>query len=59
MHASQPAAEALGFLKVWGGQQVQCWVHNWINKCDLLQSEHGCHIKVRTPLEDPSIGAEL
>lgn len=59
MHASQPAAEALGFLKVWGGQQVWCWVHNWINKCDLPQPEHGCHIKVRTLLEDPSIRAEL
>ena len=30
-----------------------------MNNHDLPESNHGCHIKVRTLLEDPAIKAEL
>ena len=49
---SSAAAEAFGFARKWGGQQVRQWVRTWLNDCS-------CHVKVRTLLEDPAIKAEL
>jgi hypothetical protein len=57
--ASETAAEGLGFARGWGGQQVQRWVRVWLNDRDLPKSERGCHIKVKSLFEDPSIKAEL
>ena len=57
--ASETAAEAFGFAKKWGGRQVRRWVQIWMNNHDLPESNRGCHIKVRTLLEDPAIKAEL
>ena len=57
--ASETAAEAFRFAKKWGGRQVRRWVGIWMNNHDLPESNCGCHIKVRTLLEDPAIKAEL
>ena len=57
--ASETAAEAFSFAKKWGGRQVRRWVGIWMNNHDLPESNCGCHIKVRTLLEDPAIKAEL
>ena len=57
--ASEAAAEAFGFARKWGGQQVRRWVQTWLNNCDLPESNCGCHIKVRSLLKDPAIRAEL
>jgi len=57
--ASETAAEAFGFAKKWGGRQVRRWVRLWLNNRDLLESERGCHVKVRSLLEDPAVKAEL
>ena len=57
--ASEAAAEAFGFARKWGGRQVRRWVRTWLNNRDLPESNRGCHIKVRSLLEDPAIRAEL
>lgn len=57
--ALEAAAEAFGFAKKWGGRQVRRWVRIWFNDRNLPKSERGCHIKVRSLLEDPAIKAEL
>jgi hypothetical protein len=57
--ASEIAAEGLGFAKVWGGRQVRRWARVWMNDRELPQSERGCHVKVKTLLEDPAIKTEL
>ena len=57
--ASEIAAEGLGFVKGWGSRQVRWWAQVWMNHQELLQSERGCHIKVKTLLEDPAIKMEL
>lgn len=57
--ASEAAAEAFGFAKKWGGRQVRRWVRTWLNDRDLPKSDQGCHVKVRSLLEDPAIKAEL
>ena len=57
--ASETAAEGLGFARGWGGRQVRRWVRVWLNDRDLPKSERGCHVKVKSLFEDPSIKAEL
>jgi hypothetical protein len=57
--ASEAAAEAFGFAKKWGGRQVRRWVRTWLDDRDLPESDRGCHVKVRSLLEDPAIKAEL
>lgn len=57
--ASETAAEGLSFARGGRGRQVQWWVHVWLNDQDLPKSEQGCHIKVKSLFEDPSIKAEL
>ena len=57
--ASETAAEAFGFAKKWGGRQVRRWVWSWLDSRDLPESDHGCHVKVRSLLEDPAVKAEL
>ena len=59
IQASEMAAEGLGFAKNWGGQQVKQWVHVWMNNQELPQSGRGCHVKVKSILDDPMIKAEL
>jgi hypothetical protein len=57
--ASETAAEGLGFARNWSGRQVRRWVRIWTNNRDLPQSDRGCHIKVKSLLDDPTIKAEL
>ena len=57
--ASEASAEAFGFAKKWGGRQVRRWVRTWLHDRDLPESDRGCHVKVRSLLEDPVIKAEL
>ena len=57
--ASEASAEAFSFAKKWGGQQVRRWVRTWLHDRDLPESDRGCHVKVRSLLEDPVIKAEL
>ncbi len=59
LDASETAAEAFGFAKKWGGRQVRRWVRSWLNNRDLPESDRGCHVKVKSLLEDPAIKAEL
>ncbi len=57
--ASETAAEAFGFAKKWGGRQVRRWVRSWLDNRVLPKSDRGCHVKVRSLLEDPAVKAEL
>jgi hypothetical protein len=57
--ASETAAECLGFARAWGGRQVRRWVRIWTNNRDLPQSDRGCHVKVKSLLDDPMIKSEL
>ena len=44
--ASQIAAKSQGFAEKWGGQMVRQWVADWIDSCELPESNRGCHKKV-------------
>ena len=57
--ASETVAEAFGFAKKWGGQQIKRWVRAWLDSRDLPESNRGCHVKVGSLLEDPAVKAEL
>ncbi|KAE9384236.1 hypothetical protein BT96DRAFT_842544, partial [Gymnopus androsaceus JB14] len=59
MYASERAAESQGFSTVWGGRMVHMWVQKWIADRTLPGSMRGCHAKVFSFLEDPTIRAEL
>ena len=57
--ASQQAAESHGFAHSWGGRQLHIWATNWISKQELPHSLAGCHAKVYSLFDDPTIAAEL
>ncbi|KIJ38321.1 hypothetical protein M422DRAFT_176689, partial [Sphaerobolus stellatus SS14] len=53
------AAESQGFSADWGGGMVRSWVRQWIDTQELPCSNHGCHAKVYSPLDDPEVCTEL
>jgi hypothetical protein len=57
--ASQCTAESQGFSASWGGCMVRKWVQEWLHSRKLPKSQQGCHKKNFTPLDDPTICAEL
>jgi hypothetical protein len=57
--ASETAAEAFGFAKKWDGRQVRRWVRSWLDNRNLPESDRGCHVKVRSLLEDLAVKTEL
>ena len=56
--ASQHAAEIHGFAMNWGSHQLHGWTNTWVASHDLPKSQHDCHVKVYSLLNDPAIAAE-
>ena len=56
---SQLAAETHGFVKMWGGRQIQSWARAWMSQRTLLLSLTGHHAKTYSLLSDPGIAVEL
>ena len=59
INMSKIAAQSFNFVKVHGGHAIQQWPNEWIKNEDLPASQHGCHVKVSNPLDNPEIAMEI
>lgn len=59
IEASQMAALTSSFSASFGGRMIRLWAQDWLLNHHLPESKKGCHVKLKSLLDDLSICAEI